>query len=386
MSFDYTITNLKSVKDLKNKEKEYFENLRLRQKLNQKYDEALTRRAYIEKYDVGMPLPPLEKSLVEERSDVNLQYSQVLRKLNGFLRPEVATEVIGKLTEPQVVELNLYFEAIKKLIPLAGRDITADYFLAVLRRYREFLVESGNTGFAIPKTDRGLMPPPPLTVRTLSGTPLIDPSSGFMSRGSSAPKTVEETGSARAPAPASSPRPKSAPTPSKPKVAFKETAPEEGTPVPKTKRQKEIDRDAILGLYQVFRYEQPQWEGYLANRKYETGKTEQEIAKDIVRDLKERDLLDGLNTDYKRKLITVFGETGRDGKVVDEKFNSVYQDVLTGGKGMKKRARTTSGMIKGLGIIGGLKCKEPSTDEIIGIIKAGNNNPMLKKELMKRTK
>ena len=45
MSFDAVITNITSVRNLKDQEKEFFKNLRLRAKLNEEYDQALTKRS-----------------------------------------------------------------------------------------------------------------------------------------------------------------------------------------------------------------------------------------------------------------------------------------------------------------------------------------------------
>lgn len=438
MSFDSTITNIKSVSDLKNKEKEFFTNLRLRQKLNQKYDEALTKRAYIDKYDVPLPLPPMDKSLVEERSDVNYQYSVALRKLNSYLRPEIATEVIGQLTEPQIVQLNLHFEAIKKLIPIDGKNITADYFVSVFKRYEEFLVDTGNTGVILPeRKTRELMPPPPPRM-TMSGTPLIDPSSGFMTPGRPSEEYSTPAMSLtplrprpRPPVPSFSQTPKSqAPQsflselqsrlegrriesdiPTPPRVSTptrRQPAPVVPKPaginlgelqarISARKETSELPTEAdisrkeeaalekrkrsmILDLVPQLKASKGEWENQLQSG----GRDPKIIVQEIVKGLMNGDLVSSLTTAERKKLLIPFGITGVYKDDIKEKFESAFQDILSGGSGMKKK------MMKGLGIIGGLKCrstcKEPSTDEIIGIIKAGNNNIMLKKELMKRSK
>lgn len=439
MSFDSVLTNFTSIKDMKNKEREFYKNLHLRQKLNQKYDEALTRRAYIEKYDLGQPLPPVEKSLVEERSDVNYQYSLALRKLNSYLRPEVATEVIGQLTEPQIVQLNLYFEAIKKLIPLSGKDITGDYFISVFRRYEEFLTDTGNTGVILPerktRTDRELMPPPPPRLPTMSGVPLFDVSSGLMTPTTPPPEAYGTPAMSltpirprppgrRPPVPSFQteeppqsflselqsrlagrriepiPTPPQVPTPPRQKpeeqaprpamvpfnlgelqeriAARRETSelPTEGDiELKESKALQKRKREMILDLVPQLKVTKGEWENLLQSG----GRDPKVIVKEIVKDLKSRELIDSLTTAELNKLIVPFGVKGIYKDDVKQKFLQFFEDVLSGGSGIRRK-------MKGCGIIGGMKCAEPSTKDIIGIIKAGNNNPMLKKELIRRSR
>ena len=457
MSFDAVITNITSVRNLKDQEKEFFKNLRLRAKLNEEYDQALTKRSYIEKYDLPKTLPPVERSLVEERNDVNYQYQLALKKLLSYVRPEVATEIIGKLTEPQIVQLNLHFEAIKKLIPLDGRDISATYFMEVFKRYEEFLVESGYTGVKSLTTSSFAMLPPPPKKEIMSGVPLPSEPENyepFRTPISLTPRRPRPPG--RIPSiPSSSDRffsepeqesyvppspsqvirqlpgmyerqpgridlgelqskiagrrvehlevpvemliKKSTPSPSQePKIkptlnlgelksrieSRKEIAelPTEADIIHKESRAIQKRNREMIAL-EVPELQRPkeQWIQVLESG----GRDPKVIVTDIVRTFKNKDLIGSLTRDELNKLIAPFGIKGRGSKDLEEKFFDTFKSVLEEGSGLRRR-------MKGYGIIGGVrcsttKCKEPSTDEIIGIIKAGNDNINLKKELLKRT-
>ena len=125
------------------------------------------------------------------------------------------------------------------------------------------------------------------------------------------------------------------------------------------------------------------WEPYLRSQD-----DPKQFVLHIVEQLAKNGLIKYVSVPQANKLVKPFGKSvGNDfqkerffrdpevfGKIVEQ-----YQK----GSGMKRK-------MKGKGIIGGVrcsttKCKEPSTDEIIGIIKAGNDNINLKKELLKRT-
>lgn len=133
MSVSYDIRNLKTKADAESKRAEFFRLLKLQQKLNTDYENAMIERSSNEQLGIT-PVKPKEKSISEEKADETAQMQIADRNLRTIMKVEEAQKVLSALSPNEIFNLNSVFKALET--KLAGEtNITSTYFLQVFRRY-----------------------------------------------------------------------------------------------------------------------------------------------------------------------------------------------------------------------------------------------------------
>lgn len=133
MSVSYDIRNLKTKADADRKRADFFRLLKLQQKLNADYENAMMERSSNEQLGIT-PVKPKEKSVSEEKADETAQMQIADRNLRTIMKVDEAQKVLSKLNPTDIFNLNSVFKALET--KLAGEtNITADYFVQVFRRY-----------------------------------------------------------------------------------------------------------------------------------------------------------------------------------------------------------------------------------------------------------
>lgn len=135
MSVSYDIRNLKTKADADRKRADFFRLLKLQQKLNADYENAMMERSSNEQLGIT-PVKPKEKSVSEEKADETAQMQIADRNLRTIMKVDEAQKVLSKLNPTDIFNLNSVFKALET--KLAGEtNITADYFVQVFRRYMQ---------------------------------------------------------------------------------------------------------------------------------------------------------------------------------------------------------------------------------------------------------
>ena len=148
MSQIYNIRNLTSCQDLQAKRKEFFKTLKLQQKLNRNYEQAVISRGQMEKLGIT-PITQPPRSLEEERKDLLMQQQLAMKNLNTIMRPEESQQVVKTLNASEIYSLNSEWGRLSKL--LEGRsNITADFLRHVFQRYMVEVERRGGLAISIP--------------------------------------------------------------------------------------------------------------------------------------------------------------------------------------------------------------------------------------------
>lgn len=148
MSFQYSIRNLQNCADLKTKRKEFFDLLRLQQRLNSRYEQAMISRSQIEKLGIT-PVPTAPRSLEDERKDLVLQQQLAIKNVSTIMKPEDAQKAVNSLSTGEIYSLNSEWGRLSKLIQ--GRtNITPDFLRHVFQRYLLEIERSGGLAVGIP--------------------------------------------------------------------------------------------------------------------------------------------------------------------------------------------------------------------------------------------
>lgn len=133
MSVSYDIRNLKTKADAENKRADFFRLLKLQQKLNTDYENAMMERSSNEQLGIT-PVKPKEKSLDQEKQDETAQMQIADRNLRTIMKVDEAQKVLSALNPNEIFNLNSVFKALET--KLAGEtNISSSYFLQVFRRY-----------------------------------------------------------------------------------------------------------------------------------------------------------------------------------------------------------------------------------------------------------
>lgn len=148
MSFIFDIRNLKDCADLKSKRKEFFDLLRLQQRLNSRYEQAMISRSQMDKLGIS-PVPQAPRSLEEERRDLVLQQQLAVKNVSTVMRPEDAQKAVNSLSAGEIYSLNSEWGRLSKLIQ--GRtNITPDFLRHVFQRYMLEIERTGGLAVGIP--------------------------------------------------------------------------------------------------------------------------------------------------------------------------------------------------------------------------------------------
>jgi hypothetical protein len=148
MSFIYDIRNLKNCEDLQSKRKEFFGLLRLQQRLNRNYENAMISRSQIEKLGIT-PVMQAPRSLEDERKDLVLQQQLAVKNLTTIMKPEDAQRTVNSLSATETYSLNTEWGRLVKLIE--GRtNITPDYLRKIFQRYMIEIEKRGGLALGIP--------------------------------------------------------------------------------------------------------------------------------------------------------------------------------------------------------------------------------------------
>lgn len=148
MSFIFDIRNLKDCADLKSKRKEFFDLLRLQQRLNSRYEQAMISRSQMDKLGIS-PVPQAPRSLEEERRDLVLQQQLAVKNVSTVMRPEDAQKAVNSLSTGEIYSLNSEWGRLSKLIQ--GRtNITPDFLRHVFQRYMLEIERTGGLAVGIP--------------------------------------------------------------------------------------------------------------------------------------------------------------------------------------------------------------------------------------------
>ena len=148
MSFIFDIRNLKDCADLKSKRKEFFDLLRLQQRLNSRYEQAMISRSQMDKLGIS-PVPQAPRSLEEERRDLVLQQQLAVKNVSTVMRPEDAQKAVNSLSAGEIYSLNSEWGRLVKLIQ--GRtNITPDFLRHVFQRYMLEIERTGGLAVGIP--------------------------------------------------------------------------------------------------------------------------------------------------------------------------------------------------------------------------------------------
>lgn len=154
MSVSYDIRNLKNAKDLENKKQEFFSLLKLQQKLNKDYEDALMGRA--SNIELGItPVAPAKKSIEEMKADKTMQFQIADKNLRTIMLADEARKVLTSFTDNEIFDLNSNFKGIEK--KLEGKsNLTATFMRTFIRRYLATLKRTpGETGLDL--TSRELL-------------------------------------------------------------------------------------------------------------------------------------------------------------------------------------------------------------------------------------
>ena len=133
MSFTYEIRNAKTKADLKKKETDFFNLLRLQKKLNKDYQDAVNQRY---NPSVITTVAPVQRSIEEEQQDQVFQLQTLQNNLRKILRPDQVDRAFDRLRSDirQVIEINNNFEGIIQTLS-DQTNIQSDVFVNFVNRY-----------------------------------------------------------------------------------------------------------------------------------------------------------------------------------------------------------------------------------------------------------
>ena len=128
---------------------EYKQNLSIKSKLNDIYEEANLEASKNKTYGI-VPLVERSKSAEEEIKDLSLQNEKAMSNLKKVLKISDAGEVLDMIrVNNDVVEFNRFFNQFEK--DIGGQsNLTPTAFYQLWERYKEKLIASGRTGIFIP--------------------------------------------------------------------------------------------------------------------------------------------------------------------------------------------------------------------------------------------
>lgn len=133
MSIAYDIRNLKTSADLEQKRAEFFKLLRLQQKLNKDYEEAVLGKAKSQQLGIT-PVAPEKKSLAETLADITTQRQMLDKNLRTIMNVDEAQKLLTRLTDAEIVDVNKNFKGIEKA--LQGKTLLDNtYVYQIIRRY-----------------------------------------------------------------------------------------------------------------------------------------------------------------------------------------------------------------------------------------------------------
>lgn len=131
----YELRNFRDQADLDRKRSEFFKYLKLQQKLNKQYEDAVAGRA--ESQELGIkPVPPQKRSVTEQVADITSQLQIADKNLRTIMDVDEAQKVLDRLRQDTALlqSFNQNFKGIEKA--LEGKAfLTSDYVFPFIRTY-----------------------------------------------------------------------------------------------------------------------------------------------------------------------------------------------------------------------------------------------------------
>lgn len=131
---------------------EYMKQLKISNKLNSKYDEAVKTAIKNQRLGIEPLVLTDSRTIEEQKNDTQLQLRMANQELLKFIRAEEVQKILNKMSEEDIYLLNTHIEKIKNELKDL-KNITEGSFTQFFKRYKEFLDINGQTTLPIPLSE-----------------------------------------------------------------------------------------------------------------------------------------------------------------------------------------------------------------------------------------